>query len=262
MEKPFYPKIAKAIHAQILQATTILRDKGYHAAKIANEKILLNERLIKPLKEIYAVFGMYMARRTTREINASAKIEQKAGFGNDEELLAEIIAYLNQFILNRAVIPITQTTRDIILEKLIEGEEQGLGAEEIARELESAELTIERARLIVRTEALKAMQYGQRVSSSKSRWMTESEWIAAHDARTRDSHRLVDGETVPEGGRFKVAIFQKGIQIGFDLMAGPGDPHASAANVCNCRCTLVTVAARDKNGRLIQKSNNSVLLPV
>jgi uncharacterized protein with gpF-like domain len=115
--------------------------------------------------------------------------------------------------------------------------------------------------MIVRTESLKAMQYGQRTAQTNSRWQTQSEWIAATDHRTRHSHRDVDGDKVDEGDRFKVAIFRGKIQMGFDMMLGPGDPHASAGNVINCRCTLATTAKRDRNGRLVAKSNISVLLP-
>lgn len=254
MEAPFIKPVALAIKSHIDKVVKVLESHGIDAAKHANERIIANEELYKPITELYKVFGFYMARRTTREINRSAKAtEQKAGFGLDEGFLKRIISYLNQFIFSRVILPITQTTKDLILEKLIEGEKQGWGVSKIVSELGNVDMTVSRAYTIVRTESQKAMQYGQETASRESRWQTEKEWISAHDARTRTSHRIVDGMKVDEGTRFPVPIIKKGIHQGVDLMMGPGDPHASAGNIINCRCTLVTKAKRDERGRLILK---------
>ena len=53
------------------------------------------------------------------------------------------------------------------------------------------------------------------------------EWMATLDGRTRDSHRLLDGERTEVGERFS-----NGLRF-------PGDPQGTAAEVYNCRCTLV-----------------------
>lgn len=262
MEAPFISPVAMAIRSQIIKIETVLMAHGIEEAKRENEKILVNEELHKPISDLYKVFGLYMARRTTREINRSAKaIEQKAGFGIDEELLKSIIAYLQQFIFIRVIIPITQTTRELILKTIIRGEQEGWGISKIVSELGTIDMTVSRAYTIVRTESLKAMQYGQKVAASSSRWQSVNQWISAHDDRTRHSHRIVDGMKVDEGQRFPVPIFKtiKGVdyQQGVDLMTGPGDPFASAGNVINCRCTLVTVAKRDQNGRLVLKPRNT-----
>ncbi len=64
--------------------------------------------------------------------------------------------------------------------------------------------------------------------------------------------------------RFLVPIYRSHgklmIQEGVDLMSGPGDVHASAGNVCNCRCTLAFKAKRDENGRLIRKASTTPVL--
>lgn len=265
MEAPFISPMARAIRSHVIAVEKVLKEQGIEAAIRANEKILVNEEIYKPITELYKVFGLYMARRTTREINRSAKkIEQKAGFGDDPELLQRIINYLKQFVFDRVILPITQTTRDLILSKLIEGQQQGWGITKIVSELGSIDMTVGRAYTIVRTESLKAMEYGQRVAADKSRWQTVKEWISAHDARTRTSHRIVDGMKVDDNARFPVPIIKKGIQQGIDLMLGPGDPQASAGNVINCRCTMVTIAKRDDRGRLVEKpkrnTNISVIL--
>lgn len=51
--------------------------------------------------------------------------------------------------------------------------------------------------------------------------------MATLDSRTRDSHRQLDGEVVGDDGKFS-----NGLRY-------PGDPEGPAAEVWNCRCTLV-----------------------
>ena len=52
-------------------------------------------------------------------------------------------------------------------------------------------------------------------------------WLAAHDSRTRSSHREYDGMTIPLDDEFA-----KGLKF-------PGDPDAAPAEIYNCRCTLI-----------------------
>ena len=56
-------------------------------------------------------------------------------------------------------------------------------------------------------------------------------WVATIDDRTRDSHILLDGQTVDIDEPFH--------SIDGDIMY-PGDPDADPANVYNCRCTMIT----------------------
>lgn len=55
----------------------------------------------------------------------------------------------------------------------------------------------------------------------------EARWMATLDSRTRDSHRQLDGEVAGDDGKFS-----NGLRY-------PGDPEGPAAEVWNCRCTLV-----------------------
>ncbi len=59
----------------------------------------------------------------------------------------------------------------------------------------------------------------------------EQEWLATLDGRTRHSHRRLDGERAPVGGKFS-----NGCRY-------PGDPEAAYAETMNCRCTLVPAVA-------------------
>lgn len=58
---------------------------------------------------------------------------------------------------------------------------------------------------------------------------TRKRWLCTHDSRTRDSHLEIDGETVADD-----ATFSNGCRW-------PGDSAGPAAEVYNCRCTIITV---------------------
>ena len=66
------------------------------------------------------------------------------------------------------------------------------------------------------------------------------EWVATLDDRTRDEHRMLDGQRVPYDQPFKV---------GKEEIDYPGDPKADPSLVYNCRCTMVTVFPKYEEGR-------------
>lgn len=58
----------------------------------------------------------------------------------------------------------------------------------------------------------------------------EQEWMATLDDRTRHEHRLLDGQRVKVGEKFKID--------GYELEY-PADPSGEPEMIYNCRCTLV-----------------------
>ena len=58
----------------------------------------------------------------------------------------------------------------------------------------------------------------------------KKQWLASHDTRVRHSHREADGDVVDIDAPFDLA----GGQVAY-----PGDPAGPAAEVINCRCTLL-----------------------
>lgn len=62
----------------------------------------------------------------------------------------------------------------------------------------------------------------------------QKEWTATLDSRTRDTHRDVDGEIVPEH-----KLFSNGCRY-------PGDPRADPAEIYNCRCCISSVLPKYK----------------
>lgn len=65
----------------------------------------------------------------------------------------------------------------------------------------------------------RASRYGLKVSKT---------WLATLDERTRESHRALDGTSIPQN-----EVFDNGCEY-------PGDPDGPPEEVWNCRCTLLT----------------------
>lgn len=65
---------------------------------------------------------------------------------------------------------------------------------------------------------------------------THKRWLAALDARTRETHAMADGQTVPINEPF---------DVGGVPMDRPLDPAAPASEVVNCRCTVELLYPED-----------------
>jgi hypothetical protein len=254
IERKFMGKVFDALEWQVKQALPIIKARGPEMAKGQIDMMVFNEKIEPILTDLHVLAGLFFANKGLREINKAVRLRTKAAsFGFNDEWADDIIAYFRLHLLDKAVWPVSQTTRDQILSVLEQGQREGWGYERIAAELQDPELLLWRARMIVRTETLKASDIGRKLAADKSDYETGKEWIAANDHRTRHSHRAVDGEMVAQDAKFAVSIYVKGLPVGVDMMTGPGDPTASAGNIINCRCTAALVPLRDESGRLISK---------
>lgn len=252
-ERQFLKPIVQLLQQQFTAAAKLIR--------AGQEQQLRNKTGVIPglgaeLQNLYNIVGVFYANQTLREINRQAR-EVKAGFGLNQEWIDLIKQYFQLYLLNKAVLPISATTYADIFAIITKGYQEGWSVDKMAFELEHSDMPVWRARMIVRTEILKAQNYGSALGEQESEWETTKEWVSADDDRVRNSHRRVDGVIVPSDGKFVVPK-RKG---GFDYMTGPGDPEGSAENVINCRCRTVVAPARDERGRLIRKRKISVLLP-
>jgi len=97
-----------------------------------------------------------------------------------------------------------------------------------------------RAETISRTEAIRAVNQGavlawrQQIDAGKiGADEVVKRWIYTPDSRTRHAHR-----TIPAMNKDGVGI-DDAFQSELGPIRYPGDPQAAAANVVNCRCTMV-----------------------
>lgn len=251
LEKKYIRRVYNALVSQVDQFIEDMRAHGLQSAtNRLHVSVAGNEQIGPAIQDMHKDAGLYFGKKTYYEIRRSAKRKiEKAGFGLSEEWLNAIIAFFRDeyFVL---VQQISETTKDQIFRVLSKAAEEGWSNDDIVKQLQAPEINAARARLIARTELNKGAFAGRKIASDDSEWETEKEWISAHDHRVRHSHRAVDGDVIDVDGKFAVST-PKG---GTDYMEGPGDPTASAANLCNCRCSSATRAKRDENGRLIPKT--------
>lgn len=265
LERSFMRPVYNALKAFNVQFVPILKERGVEAVRAAVNKVSFDYSVGEAVRLIYKVAGIKYATWTYNEIQRSARTPKKSSnevrlskligsqINFNERWEQDIINYFRMYLINKAVLPITIASKARIMEILDQGTREGWSIERMAKELETDEFTKAHARLVVRTETAKAAYYGRRLGASDSGFETTKEWVSAKDSRVRHSHRDMDGETIDYNNKYNVPIYRKKVIAGYELMLGPGDPEASAENVCNCRCTEAYAAKRDSNGRIIRK---------
>lgn len=247
-------KVYKALQSQIKEAVIDLRHGGVAYAKGNLHDHDYNLHIGPVIMNLYKTAGIAMANRVAASLKKKLAVNAKGSLieyttkggvlGYNQQWTEEIIAFFKAYLLEKVVVPISQTTKDFILQTLEKGVENGWGVDQIVKELETSDITQNRARLIVRTETTRATNYGGMMAAFNNDYEMEKEWLEIEDLRTRLSHRHgtgVGGEKIDLLDRFSNGLLF------------PGDPDGSAAEVCNCRCTLMYTPKRDDNGRLIPK---------
>ena len=107
-----------------------------------------------------------------------------------------------------------------------------------ARVRDAAGVTEPRARTIARTEShgarntVNAASVRRAANAFAQPTAFARRWQAAEDHRTRPTHHVADGQTVPLSEPFTVG----GASLDF-----PGDPTGPPGEIINCRCTTITI---------------------
>jgi len=125
---------------------------------------------------------------------------------------------------------INRTTKEKLQKVIAQNLEDGLSIPEMGANI-AAQMDIEagyRAQMIARTESTGTMNFGS-VQTYKQAGVKTHQWLTAQDDRVRDQHAAINGEEVKVG-----EPFSNGLEF-------PGDPWGDAAEVINCRCTLVPI---------------------
>tara|TARA_R110000764_G_scaffold79682_1_gene158597 strand:- start:2055 stop:3293 length:1239 start_codon:yes stop_codon:yes gene_type:complete len=214
--------------AQIYQQMTLM------SVEVFGERIL-NQGVEKA--HPYTADG---GKSFTFAIGTGLRVETKSFADFFRRLAAE---YIGREAIRQRITSVSETTRATIVAQITRGQSDGLGTESIAKLISDAIFGVSRQRgaLIARTETHGAANYGADGAARATGLKLRKEWVAAGDGRTRDAHRLADGQTVDMDQPFRIAIPLDQRTIGgeeFELMMIPGDDTASAGNVINCRCAV------------------------
>jgi uncharacterized protein with gpF-like domain len=250
--KQYSPKFKKELQKQV---DTFCRTQDYAA--------ISSKGISKTIKQLHVALGTKMATMTNKSVKKATK-----GFYEPFEMKMSqtdiysyvILQFLERQGVSQIADEITNTTINQIAAYLQKGFENNLSIQELIPMLRQAGITDFRAELIARTETGRAANLGAMVGATATGLVTVKEWISARDARTRRmppsyaDHLVMDGVKVAFDEPFKVPTSPKakgGTHIGnVELMMHPCDSGASAANTCNCRCTVAFEAQRDANGKL------------
>lgn len=249
LTKMFAPRIEKALRKQVKFFTDYYKDADYITPAIIDEK-----PLERALAKMHVTAAINNAIRTDKYLS-SYKKASKEQLNIWKQVVLE---YLNQNGLNQLAIEITDTLKKQIQKTIEKGVREGWGIDKIVRELNDAKFPKWMAARIARTEINKASNLGAMVAAADSDIEVDKEWISAIDNRTRRiprnqyDHLTMDGTVVGFDEMFIVPSTKT-----IDAMLYPGDPAASAGNLCNCRCTVAMIPKRDENGQLIRRSTPS-----
>lgn len=238
--RAFLPVIYRALQSQVKTAAEHVQTDGIEGAITwLRKEYHLNDQIGPAVERLWAV----AARRAEQQFTVSkAVILPFSGF------VRNVLDYLHAHLLDKVVLPISQTMVKVIERTLRTAQLEGMGIDETIRMLRDSPITKHRAKMIVRTESIRAMNYAQLVAADKSRFEMEKQWIAIEDKRTRATH----GHAGVDGQRRDLwELFSNGLQC-------PGDPAGAAADVINCRCTLGYYPKRDLDGNLLIKPRAAV----
>lgn len=250
--KQYSPKFKKELQNQV---NTYCRTQDFN--KISDKA------LKKTIYKLHLAMGTKMAQISESAVKRSVKgvyvpLEYKSS--KTDAFQYAIIQVLQNDGLDQLAADITNTTKEQIRRFLIQSAEKNYTLPETIALLRTSGITDYRAELIARTETGRAANIGSMVGATSTGLVTIKEWISARDNRTRreprdhTDHLNMDGVKLPMEKQFQVPNNQVG--LGYELMDHPCDSKASAANVCNCRCTLGYEAVRGANGKLLTLADN------
>lgn len=190
------------------------------------------------MPEVYAInmnYGTYQIEHDTK-INTNftlydrQTVERLADDSNDIIPVPgkKISALINEGKAQRWN---NQQIQSVMIQSILQGESIPKIAKRLAREVgeKDRRAAVRNARTLT-TGVQNAGRVDSYKRAEKMGIPLKQQWVATLDGRTRHEHRILDGQTAPVGGKFKV----EGYEIAY-----PGDPTAPGHLIYNCRCTLI-----------------------
>lgn len=220
-ERIFTPAIYRAIKKQI--------DQYLKNGRISD---VTKDPIIDVLEKLYSEVGGKWAYKTDQQIRRDLKLPR---LGYSERIANLIKAQYGDQILNLSN-NIEQTTKDHIKVILQNAVDQNLTIDQTTSLIRDLGPSEARARVIARTETIRAANAGAYVNAQDKGYVLKKKWFAAMDNRTRHDHKKLDGTVVDLNEPFKVKD-KDGLT---QQMMFPGDTSLGAdpAQTVNCRCSI------------------------
>ena len=245
LQRRYERRYEKQIYAALKKQLQPYLDAVEQAPANINQFDLISPApLADVLESLYVTAGVAYAEAMYNAIQPPKK-------STKEQLRAGWRDFMRRFAvtnLTGVLIDINKTSKDIIERIVSNGLRDGKGIPDIARSIEQsvAGIFTNRAKLIARTEMVKATNTAAMESSKTSDFMYEKKWLPATDNRTREDHlSMINKPYIP---------FDQPFIVGGYEMDRPGDgTTAPASQICNCRCKVVFRIMRDANGLPMRK---------
>lgn len=190
-------------------------------------------RLVELSKQNSSAVIPFFSNRVSKQLRSAIDDLDRINNIGFHTFLAE--DWASSFALSKSKL-VSETTfaemRNVVQNGIVEN----LTNQEVAKNLLKLKTVSKwRARAIARTESHQAATFAsaktaERVQLESGRAIKKV-WVPKRDSRTRNDHiAMLQHPAIPLDSMY---------QVGIELMARPGDPNASAANVVNCRCAQV-----------------------
>lgn len=253
LERRYSPLIASVLNKQVLYFIGQLKKYGIGYRKAVE---LPTDGLEKALMNIFKQVAVGQAKETYRELKKVREKRNPSFMGVNEAWNRDVIEYLRQNIMNKAVLPISDYSRQLILQTIEKAILEGLTFQDIIDRIQNlVDVNNRRARTIVRTEVTRATNYGHMLGAYDSEYEYTKTWVEVKDSRTRATHRHGLGRD-PRTGAVVNGVGGETVDFATPFSNGlmfPGDPEGGAAEVINCRCVVTFRLKRDANGNPIPK---------
>jgi hypothetical protein len=254
IEQEYFPKVQKVINQQLSSFIEDARREGWMKAYHAWNMEVTKGDLFTVIMSLYKKSGITFANMTRKAVRSGLKYRT---MGFNAQWTKDIIEYLGRMGL-QLVNWMEDTTKQWLIDIISQGLTEGWGFDEITNKIMDSPIA-DRWRIlrIVRTESMRAGNYGAVLGAKSHGLLMDKLWISAHDERVRQwshkdqfDHLALDGTLVAMDKPFE-QVSLKGIKAEAQQ---PGDPNAPAAFTVNCRCVVAFEPKRDANGRLIRVS--------
>ena len=209
-----------------------------------NTQVLLQGQLqiiLSPIKASHGEYYDIIAKHILREYQLGTDEGDRLAFLNNPALTTAVmneirrnnlfgtLKYSEERLLNKTFMASEQTLNRVdesISQILTDGYKSGKGIDSVSQEVQTRfeQLKTWEATRIARTEIHNAHNEGI-MKSYETLGVEYTQWVAASDDRTRESHVEIDGEIIPFGGTYSNGL------------AYPGDTSGPIEEWINCRCS-------------------------
>jgi len=254
-ERQTYRIFKKALDGQIKNVIKSINEDGLSSAiallPITIEPKLMNTAYIKAYELVGVSQGKWVTDWMTifeKPIKSGIPIHSKKLLAFGSEFWRR---KMREFLMIHGALKVKEvdeTTINLIRRLLVKYQSQGLSvidqARQMVKDLSNASYNKNRALVIARTESTTAANYTSLTAGKEANYETEKEWLSIEDNRTRDSHRVANGD---KAGMDEFFI------VNGEEMLYPGDPNGSASNIISCRCSVLVIPLLDSDGLPIRR---------